>query len=39
VLDQAACFRGYPRAMRTDNFPEFTSRVFLAWTKKHKIKH
>lgn len=39
VLDQAACFRGYPRAVRTDNGPEFTSRVFLAWTKKHKIKH
>lgn len=39
VLDQAACFRGYPRAVRTDNGPEFTSRVFLAWTRKHKIKH
>jgi putative transposase len=39
VLDQAACFRGYPQAVRTDNGPEFTSRVFLAWTKKHKIKH
>lgn len=39
VLDQAACFRGYPRAVRTDNGPEFTSRVFLAWTRKHKVKH
>lgn len=39
VLDRAACFRGYPRAVRTDNGPEFTSRVFLAWTRKHKIKH
>lgn len=39
ALDQAACFRGYPRAVRTDNGPEFTSRVFLAWTRKHKIKH
>src|SRR5690606_31911935 len=25
LLDQAACFRGYPRAVRTDNGPEFTS--------------
>ncbi len=39
VLDQAACFRGYPCAVRTDNGPEFTSRVFLVWTRKHKIKH
>src|SRR5690606_18210315 len=31
VLDQAARFRGYPRAVRTDNGPEFTSRAFIAW--------
>src|SRR5690606_22480420 len=31
VLDQAAQFRGYPRAVRTDNGPEFTSRIFIAW--------
>ena len=31
LLDQAACFRGYPRAVRTDNGPEFTSRAFMAW--------
>lgn len=33
VLDQAARFRGYPRAVRTDNGPEFTSRAFdtAAW--------
>jgi putative transposase len=24
LLDQAACFRGYPRAVRTDHGPEFT---------------
>ena len=29
LLDQAAQFRGYPRAVRTDQGPEFTSRVFL----------
>lgn len=39
VLDQAACFRGYPRAVRTDNGPEFTSRAFIAWTQAHGIRH
>jgi putative transposase len=31
LLDQAATFRGYPSAVRTDNGPKFTSRVFMAW--------
>ena len=39
VLDQAACFRGYPCAVRTDNGPEFTSRAFIAWTQQHGIEH
>ena len=39
VLDQAACFRGYPKAVRTDNGPEFTSRAFIAWTQQHGIGH
>ena len=39
VLDQTACFRGYPKAVRTDNGPEFTSRAFIAWTKRHDIAH
>ena len=39
VLDQAACFRGYPRAVRTDNGPEFTSRAFIAWTQQHGIEY
>ena len=39
LLDQAACFRGYPRAVRTDNGPEFTSRVFIAWTQQHGVEH
>ena len=39
VLDQAARFRGYPRAVRTDNGPEFTSRVFIAWAHHHGIEH
>ena len=29
LLDQAATFRGYPLAVRTDNGPEFTSRAFM----------
>jgi putative transposase len=39
LLDQAAIFRGYPMAVRTDNGPEFTSRAFLAWTTLHGIRH
>lgn len=30
VLEQAARFRGYPKAVRTDQGPEFTSRAFRA---------
>ena len=39
VLEQIACFRGDPRAVRTDNGPEFTSRAFLAWTQQHGVEH
>ena len=39
LLDQAAIFRGYPRAVRTDNGPEFTSRAFMAWAQRHGIRH
>jgi putative transposase len=39
LLDQAACFRGYPRIVRTDNGPEFTSRAFIAWAQQHGIEH
>jgi len=39
VLEQIACFRGYPRAVRTDNAPEFTSRAFIAWAQQHGIEH
>ena len=39
LLDQAAIFRGYPIAVRTDNGPELTSRAFLAWTTLHGIRH
>jgi putative transposase len=39
LLDQAAQFRGYPKAIRSDNGPEFTARAFAAWATKHKIEH
>ena len=39
LLDQAARFRGYPGAVRTDNGPEFTSRAFIAWSQSHGIRH
>jgi putative transposase len=39
LLDQAALFRGYPAAVRTDNSPEFTSRAFIAWAQAHGIRH
>lgn len=39
MLEQIACFRGYPRAVRTDNGPEFTSRAFIAWAQQHGVEH
>lgn len=39
LLDQAAVFRGYPAAVRTDNGPEFTSRAFISWAQSHGIRH
>jgi putative transposase len=39
VLEQAARFRGYPRAIRTDGGPEFTSRAFLGWAHARGIEH
>lgn len=39
VLEQAARFRGYPRAIRTDGGPEFTSRAFLGWTHARGVEH
>lgn len=39
ILEQAAVFRGFPQAIRTDGGPEFTSRVFMAWMHKNGIEH
>lgn len=38
VLDRAALFRGYPKAIRTDQGPEFTSRVFDQWAYDKGVK-
>ncbi len=39
VLEQAARFRGYPKAVRTDQGPEFTCRAFMAWAASRGIRH
>ena len=39
LLDRAAQFRGYPKAVRTDNGPEFISRAFMTWAQKHGSQH
>jgi hypothetical protein len=39
LFDGAAIFRGYPSAVRTDNWPEFTSRAFMAWAHSHGARH
>ena len=39
LLDQAARFRGYPKSVRTDQGPEFTSRAFLSWSTSRKVRH
>ncbi len=39
ILDQAAIFRGYPDAVRTDNGLEFTSRAFMVWALRHGSRH
>lgn len=38
VLDQAAQFRGYPRAIRTDQGPEFTCRALDQWAYQHGVQ-
>ena len=38
ILDQAIEVHGKPRAIRTDNGPEFTSKAFDAWAYSHGIE-
>lgn len=37
LLDRVAQFRGYPEAVRTDQGPEFTCRVFDQWAYQHGV--
>jgi len=39
VLDGVGQFRCSPKAIRTDQGPEFTSRAFMAWAHALGIKH
>jgi putative transposase len=39
VLDHVSQFRGYPKAIRTDQGPEFTSRAFMAWAHARGVRH
>lgn len=36
-LDQIAAWRGYPKQIRVDNGPEFTSSDFVDWAEQHDI--
>ncbi len=38
VLDQAARFRGYPKAIRTDQGPEFTGKALDQWAYTHGVQ-
>lgn len=38
VLDQAARFRGYPKAIRTDQGPEFTGKALDQWAYQHGVQ-
>lgn len=38
VLDQAARFRGYPKAIRTDQGPEFTSTALDQWACRNGVE-
>lgn len=38
VLDQAARFRGYPAAIRTDQGPEFTGKALDEWAYRHGVQ-
>ncbi|MCH7536973.1 MAG: transposase, partial [Proteobacteria bacterium] len=37
LLDRVSQFRGYPEAVRTDQGPEFTSKVFDQWAYEHGV--
>lgn len=38
ALDQAARFRGYPAAIRTDQGPEFTGKALDQWAEQNRVE-
>jgi len=38
VLDRIAQFRGYPKAIRTDQGPEFTGKALDLWAYRHSVE-
>jgi len=38
ILEQAARFRGYPKAIRTDQGPEFTGKALDQWAYEHGVQ-
>jgi len=38
TLDAIATFRGYPRAIRTDQGPEFTGKALDQWAYEHQVE-
>jgi putative transposase len=38
ALEQVASWRGYPRAIRCDNGPEFLAQVFVDWCTTHGVE-
>lgn len=38
VLDRVAAYRGYPKAIRQDNGPEFISQALEFWAEEHGVK-
>jgi putative transposase len=39
ILESVVAHRGYPKAIRTDNGPEFTSRALFEWCDSNHVEH
>ena len=37
ILDQIACYRGYPKQIRSDNGPEFLANRLHKWARDHHV--
>ena len=38
MLDRIAAYRGYPRQLRQDNGPKFTTHALELWAEQHGVK-